>query len=347
MALDPREVVHLNRASAAKMVEKLGVARTTALLKNAAEDLSGKLSSTMGGDRTFTRAQAESTLAQVKMILGDLTGGMERNILGVGQDLAEQAAGDTIDYMERADAEFRGTGAKPLNLDEALVFDRAVQGSRASILSRLLGKKPKDEKKTGDAPKPTKEEEGTKKQKGGILSRYTEASIGHFEEVLQHGILTGKSTMEMRDKLREKSPFLAGAPKSWAERIVRTELMGAYGRGSWEAGREADEQTDDIVKILSSIFDDRTGADSYAVHGQIRRPDEPFETWFGLVQHPPDRPNDRGVVVNYRIAWKLQPYLTAKSPAEIAARWKQEKRKGKHPPQPRVTTVPLSRFGNG
>jgi hypothetical protein len=123
--------------------------------------------------------------------------------------------------------------------------------------------------------------------------------------------------------------------------------QGMYNRAGWEANREANDQLGDMVKITSGVFDDRTASDSYASHGQIRLPDEAFETWFGLMQHPPDRPQDRAIVVPHRIAWPIPDYLRWKTNEEIARRWAMEKRKGPMPPRPTMTTIPLERFGKG
>jgi hypothetical protein len=149
----------------------------------------------------------------------------------------------------------------------------------------------------------------------------------------------------MEDEITEQSPFLQGAPAHWAARIVRTEAMGAYGRASWESIREADDELEDMVKIISATFDDRTASDSYATHGQCRRPDQAFQTWYGFMQHPPDRPNDRGVVVPHRVSWKIPPYLAPRERAETLRVWKEEGHKKSMPPIPLITTVDFGLFG--
>lgn len=180
---------------------------------------------------------------------------------------------------------------------------------------------------------------------GGVLTRYSAAVIEEFEGVLRRGMLTGKPWGDVRDELTSKSPFLQGSPKFWAERIVRTETMGAYNRAGWEAIRAADDELGDMVKILSATFDDRTGWDSYQVHGQIRRVDEAFAWKGGLYQSPPNRPNDREVVVPHRVSWPIPEELAWRSDGEVAAAWKRDRRKGGPPPRPLMTTIPLARFG--
>jgi hypothetical protein len=100
-----------------------------------------------------------------------------------------------------------------------------------------------------------------------------------------------------------------------------------------------------VTKILCATFDSRTGSDSFAVHGQIRRPDEAFAWWEGLYQHPPNRPNDREIVLSHRTSWPIPAELAWRSDSEVAARWALEGRKGAPPPRPKMTTVPLDRFG--
>ena len=162
---------------------------------------------------------------------------------------ADGAAQATVAHLARADAAFRGVGTQPLALDEARLLDRAAMGAHSSLLHRLS---------SGGTTAPGADSE-EHHAKAGILARYGASTIEHFERVLQLGVLQRKSWRDMRDDLRKKSPFLMGKPAWWAQRIVRTELMGAAGRGAWEASREADEQLGDVVKIISSVFDDRTG----------------------------------------------------------------------------------------
>lgn len=126
---------------------------------------------------------------------------------------------------------------------------------------------------------------------------------------------------------------------------VTGNTMHAEGRAANNAIGEAQQQLGDMCKILSSTFDDRTGADSYAVHGQIRRPSEEFQSWFGSFAHPPDRPNDRGIVVPHRISWPVPAELKPKGFGAVAARWSKEGRKGAPPSMPLHSTIPLDQFG--
>lgn len=325
----PQEVLEVNRRNAIRSAEESGVAETRRILRTAERDLSERLRSAIAGpgDASFTAAQLRSTLAQVRQTLADLAPGLADTILSVGADAADDAAQGTAEYLQALDKQFRGVGSQPLALKEASMLDAAREGARGSILHRLSG------------------EPGAPGR--GILARYGASVVGHFETQLRVGLVAKRSWADVRASLIEKSPFLQQAPAHWAERIVRTEIMGAHNRAHWETIREADEQLGDMVKILCATFDDRTGSDSFAVHGQIRKPEQAFESWFGLYQHPPNRPNDREVVVPHRTSWPLPRALAWRSGGEISARWRAEKRKGAPPERPNMTTVPLKSFGKG
>jgi hypothetical protein len=255
--------------------------------------------------------------------------GLKATVVDSTERASVQGAQHTIDYLKKADRAFRGVGEQPLALREASMLDKGMQGARASVLRRLAT--------------------GVEVRKGspaapGILSRYGIETVGAFEEVLQRGLVQKKSWITMRNELTTKSPWLQGKPKYWSQRIVRTEVMGAYNASSHHSIVEASKTLSGMIKILSAVFDDRTGADSYAVHGQVRRPEEPFESWFGEYQHPPNRPNDREVVVPHRVRWGAVEYLKQKTEDEIAEAWKRDGRKGEPPERPLMSTVP--EFGN-
>lgn len=325
-----REVLARNRGYALGYLQQAGTRRTQELLKAAADDLAKRLKQAEGpkgpGKDSFTAAQIRSTMAQVQAVTKDLQKGMRKHLVGAAPEAAEQGAEGAARYMVAADKAFRGVGTQPLAIRTAMMLEAARSGSSGSILRRIAG----------DPFHPGKP---------GVLQRYGMATLGHFERELQKGVIARKSRAQVVEDLTEASPFLQGAPRFWAERIARTELHAALNKGQLEGMKEAHKQLGDMCKILSAVFDDRTGSDSFAVHGQIRRVDEPFEWWEGLYEHPPNRPNDREVVVPHRMAWPIPPYLAWKDDAQVALRWRMEGRKGKPPPRPLMTTVPLSQFG--
>jgi hypothetical protein len=93
-------------------------------------------------------------------------------------------------------------------------------------------------------------------------------------------------------------------------RIVRTELHNIYNVGKLNGMKEiVDDTIPDLKKTLIHPMDQRTGADSKyaATLGLVAKVNEPFEyAWDGELRtymHPPDRPNDRSVMVPYREQW--------------------------------------------
>lgn len=325
---DPATILRDSRKQAVTLATQTGVGRMRTVLKTAQADLTRRLNRAQGlrgpGLESFTAAQLQVTLAQVREVLTALKPGMQSTVLTTGGEVAHQSAQDSIAYMQSAESRFTGIN-QPLALHEATVLDRAARGSESSLLHRL---------------------QGSPQHGPGILQRYGAGVVEDFEGVLQQRFIAQVPWGETRDRLTAASPFLQGAPAHWAERIVRTEVMGASNRASFEAMQEIDEQLGgDMLKILCATFDDRTAADSYAVHGQIRRVSEPFDTWQGPVMTPPARPNDREVVVPHRMSWPIPGNLKPRSAGEVAAKWAEEGRKGGHPPIPRYSTVDVDQIG--
>lgn len=328
----PIEVLKRSRERALNFAGKAGAARMRYVLAKAQRELERRLREAEGlggpGATSFTAAQLRATLAQVRDVLRvSALPAMQSDILDVGKMAAESAAQSTIEYVRASDAAFTGL-ARPLAIDHAMLFDRAVAGTEASILRRI-GSNPSDPRQPG------------------VLQRYGLNTVDAFEGVLQQRLLSGARWEDVRNELVAESPFLQGKPAYWAERIVRTEVMGASNRAGTESISALGEQVDDMVKVNSATFDGRTSADSYAVHGQIRKPNEAFDSWWGSFMHPPDRPNDRSVVVPHRLAWPFPASLKPKSDGEIASRWAAEGRKGSPPARPKLSTVPLDKLRVG
>jgi hypothetical protein len=323
-----RSALEASRRAAMVLVQGKGATATEAFLKESAEQLERRIAGIAPGvgEDTFTVVQMRATLAQLRHVIAHVTlPGLKAAVVDTAADSAIHGVQHTVDYLVKADRAFRGVGEQPIALREAAMLDKGVMGARASVLRRLVT--------------------GVETRKGkdaapGILSRYGIETVGEFEKVLQHGLIQKKSWIEMRQDLTDKSPFLQGKPKYWAHRIVRTEVMGAHGASAQGAIVEASKTLTGMIKILSETFDDRTAADSWADHGQIRRPEESFENWTGEFLHPPGRPNDRAIVVPHRTRWPLPRYLVQKDDDEIAEAWARDGRKGEPPDRPLMSTVP-------
>lgn len=329
---NPASTLRANREAANRLAEGAGVSKTRKLLKRAQRDLERRLRESEGlanadGSEAFTITQMRVTLAQVKHVMRGLKPDLRDAVVDQAGVAAGESAASTLRYLNRAERAYSGVNQK-LQLDEARLLDNAVARTESSVLRRVLS----------DPDHPGQP---------GVIDRYGERVVSRFEEALQLRYVARQPWEDVKQSLTAESEFLQGAPSYWAERIVRTEVMHANNRASLETIRGADDELGDMLKILSCVFDGRTGADSYAVHGQIRRPDEAFQSWFGDFQHPPDRPNDRAVVVPHRMSWPLPGALAPRGEGEIASAWAREGRKGSPPGRPLMSTVPLAKIGAG
>ncbi len=100
--------------------------------------------------------------------------------------------------------------------------------------------------------------------------------------------------------------------------IARTELHGVYNTAKQNTLFESAKELPDLMKTLIHPMDSRTGEDSKqaAAKNMIVPVDEPFvytyrrKTKAGYVNEkrifmtPPDRPNDRSIMVPYRKVWE-------------------------------------------
>jgi len=327
---DATEILKRNRQSAQKAVEEIGAARLRKLLERAQRDLAQRLDDAVKGPgaNSFTAAQAQVVLGQIQDVLRALKGGMQGVAVDQAVRASERQTASVLKYLTDAQRLFTGI-AEPLPLSDSAVYDHVRQGAESSVLRRIAS----DPNERGHR---------------GVLDRYGDEVIGHFETELQQRVLQKAPWNEVRDKLVSVSPFLRGAPAHWAERIIRTESMAASNRSSLETIQVAEASLGDVVKILSATIDNRTGSDSFDLHGQIRRTSEPFTDWFGRsYQHPPNRPNDREIVVPHRMRWPIPKALQPKSDAECMARWRQEGRKGPMPSRSKYSTVDVTLFGKG
>lgn len=328
-----KDALEAGRAAAQRLVDGVGAQQADDLLRRSAAELKARLAKIAPslGEDSFTVVQLRAALAQVQHVLTTVTlPALRDTVVDLGEHAARESTESSYRYLLKADRAFRGAGEQPISINTTSMMDAGMQGSRASVLRRLA---------TGVEKRRHPRTKRPTRARVGILSRYGIETIGHFERELQIGLLARKSWIDMRSDITRHSPFLQGSPKFWAHRIVRTEIMGAHNAAAHHSIVAAGQQLGGMLKILSAVFDDRTGADSYADHGQVRRPDEEFESWYGSFLHPPDRPNDRGTVVPHRQRWELPEYLEPRSDDEVAERWAFEKRKGEPPERPLMSTV--------
>lgn len=328
----------LNRQQAFNYANQVGADRVVSVLRRAMADLELRLATVPRSlivEGAFTPTAMRATMHQIEDLIAELVvPGVRGAVIDSKRVAAALGKVDGLRNLVEMDTRFAGI-VSTARLGIASQLDPFGKGPNASVLRRLATEYPKEA--------PGK----------GIMERYGMEVIGKFEERLMVATISGKPWTEVREDLISESQWLEESPMFWAQRIVRTESMGAYNRSILENGEEANEVVGgDMVKILVAGFDDRTGWDSYQVHGQIRRLDEPFE-WVTkngdtiAYMTPPNRPNDREVVVFHRMAWPIPDELKPVSDSEYEARFAEQNKKGSPPERPKMSTVPLSAFGTG
>jgi hypothetical protein len=138
------------------------------------------------------------------------------------------------------------------------------------------------------------------------ISAYSADQKERISKLLTQAVVEGMPYSEVVKKLGE---YQLG--EEWKiQRLARTELHNIYSQGKLMGMREVrDSDMPDLKKALMHPLDARTGADSkyLADLNPIMELDEPFSyKWKGSIRTfmtPPDRPNDRAILIPYREEW--------------------------------------------
>ena len=164
------------------------------------------------------------------------------------------------------------------------------------------------------------------------MARYGVRAVGDFEDQLALSLASGETASEGVDRLMDVYDM-----EWWqGERIVRTEVAWAFNSTYADGLDEVSDEIPDLKKRWSEHvdddtyepYDDRVGTDSVAMHGQVTDTDGVFtmpatapragadgkttvtESLVGLTwEYPPNRPNDRAVVVPWRPHWGIPGWV--------------------------------------
>lgn len=149
-----------------------------------------------------------------------------------------------------------------------------------------------------------------------LLNQY-QTSLDTYSDDFRQRISRGLLEMMLRRDPPDR--FVESIGKFWAmeewrvRRVVRTELHNVHGRGKL-AGMQAvrDEFLPELKKTLYHPKDHRTGDDSLWLidNPLVVEVDRPFRyEWprgsgkWRVFASPPDRPNDRAIVIPYQASW--------------------------------------------
>ena len=225
---------------------------------------------------TYSAQKMGATLAQLDLALNKMGKGLIDDMKESVSGVAEKGIESLIKELRKWDKVFTGA-VQPINI-------RAVEAA-ADTTSFLFNKY--------DAS----------------IESYNSLLRARMAQSLTESVVAQESTGDVIQRL---SQVFMG--EQWKiEQITRTELHGVYAQGKLAGMRQlwddGEGTIQDLKKTLYHPMDKRTGEDSKWLNENnlIVPVDEPFKyTWKGVVREymaPPDRPNDRSILIPYRDAW--------------------------------------------
>lgn len=234
------------------------------------------------GTGTFTAQRARSTLLQVEAALkrmgDDLLSGMQ----DAAQNMGELSIDQLVTETETWDDYFLGA-VSPIDLDAA----RIVTDSTNLLINQYQAS----------------------------IDAYSSGVRAKIAQGLSDGVIGGQTTGEMMQAIGKT---LLG--EEWRlRRVVRTELQGVHAKSKLLGMQDMQDDIPDLMKSLYNPKDKRTANDSLYVQDRIDlgdrrlivKIDEKFSYRWprgpkGKLREysaPPDRPNDRSILIPYRKAW--------------------------------------------
>lgn len=222
---------------------------------------------------TFTEAQLSISMAQIDTIISSL----ESTILSqsaLGFDITrDQSVDDIVKEIRVFSKEFEGVA-------RAIPTDRVIQSIDSENL--LLGRY------------------------RSSLNAYTASMRDYIQRELTQAAISSEPTVRAVNRMTDGLQM-----QEWKIlRIARTELHNIYNATKNESMKNIQEnEIPDLKKSLFHPMDSRTAADSkYANRLELVVDiDKPFKYNFKGAERvfyfPPDRPNDRSIIVPYRKEW--------------------------------------------
>lgn len=266
------EEVAQRHISEVMKLEESEAKRVIAAYKRIRHELRDRLDTLPRG--SFSQQKAAAALAQVEGALAAMNESLLTEMNSSAENLAGSGVEDLFDELRRYDRKFLGA-ATPINVDAVAI---------ASDTQNLLFNRYESS-----------------------LSAYSSAMRARMAQALVDAEIAKMGWGEVVSGLSKT--FLG---EEWRlERIVRTELHNVYNQAKIKGMIEVrDQDMPDLMKTLFHPMDHRTGKDSkrLAQNNPIVPIDEPFkERSTGKLltyMAPPNRPNDRAILIPYRKSWK-------------------------------------------
>ena len=274
------EIVNAHRAQLQGLIEIGGVRKLAVLYERAQQELEARLAGLLraGQGQTFQAHHLRMVLVQVQDALRGFKSGFAAHLRDTSEMAATLGARHLVGAIKKLERRF--TGVEPvLRVEEAGVFQGMYAGIEPSLLARH----------------------------NHLVARYPLETIRRVEGQLSQSLLSNETVDQATNRIIGAGGIF-GRERYRAERIVRTECAYSYGVTQQASGRELLHQIPKLHKRLVTTFDARTGEDSRKLNGQTVPWSDPFvwmeKTKLGenRVEYmmPPNRPNDREVVVPWR-----------------------------------------------
>lgn len=292
-------MINLHRRQLAGLVEIRGVGRLRPLYDQSRVELERKLKRLLraGKGQTFQAHHLRQVLVQVRTAIRDVEGDVAANLEEVGEAASELAPRHLVHAIEVLGSHFAGT-TPVLQPRQAAVFQRAYADSAPSLLDHF-------------------------RQSSRL---YGPPVVKKIRDQLTLSMLQGEGIEETIDRVAGTDGAFAN--QRWrAERIVRTESAFSYGVAKQVGMQELRREVPKLQKRLVATNDDREGDDSKELNGQTVDVDKPF-VWVvkdsrgrptGKVvryMQPPNRPNDREIVIPWQSSWPASPALDNAGPVD-------------------------------
>jgi hypothetical protein len=278
-----RSVLRLHRAQLAGLMEKRGVGKMQRLYRDAEAEVSRKLRELVrrGRGDTFTAHHYRMVLVQVRDGVHQFEQNLAAHMGREGRTAGLLAHRHLIKEVKAASKTFAGH-TPVLRAEQAAVAKGVFNQEEPSLLRRFQSS----------------------------VRLYGPPTIKKVEGQMALAMTSGENVGEAIDRV---TTAIAG--ERWrAERIVRTEMSYSYGVVKQASMEGLRTELPRLQKKLVATHDDRTGADSLQLDGQTVEVNHPF-VWqvknakgipTGEVKRymqPPNRPNDREIVIPWRPEW--------------------------------------------
>ena len=300
-----KDILDEHRRRMIRLADRHGVANLKKLYDDAQAELERRLHEVARRyGNSFTAHQHRVFLAQIRQGQSVIA----RRLAGALGDVSREAQVDSlrglISDMTRLERKFTGA-AVALPVEEASRFRGVIDGRRQSLL----------------------------RAHEASMANYGAAVVASTEDALGLSLATGENASEAIDRVMDVT-----TGEWWqAERIVRTEVLGAFNATYYDGlAATAEEIPDIMMRWVEHVddttytpLDDRVGDDSVALHGQVAPVGGVFtfpETmpgggpvnpktlermqrdYPGGWMFPPNRPNDRATLSAWRPHWGVSAW---------------------------------------